>query len=360
MKLLTIGGATHDMYLINNSLQTIDLHNMPYIILQADSKIEIEKIVSAIGGGAANSAVSFKRLGFDVSIVCQVGDDDAGRRVKKELETQQINTEYVCTSSTGLTGISCIIPAPHGKRTILVFRGVNATLSESQIPFAQLNKFDQLYVTSLSGESSKLLLTIAQKAHELNIPIATNPGGSQLAFGQGATVLFESLPFIDILILNAQEAEQFMHTFASQALKSAQLINPEINEPHLLAKNHSKTFDCVSYCATILAHGPSVVAVTNGAEGVYVATKNRILFHPGFPINVTNTVGAGDSFGSCFVASLAEKKSIEQALVNGMLNSASVISHTNAQEGLLTKAELEKKAAQEGINKIQSFNFELI
>lgn len=357
MKILTIGGATHDMYLINNNLQTIDLHNMPYIILQADSKIEIEKIVSTIGGGATNSAVSFKRLGFDVSIVCQVGTDDAGRMIKKELEAQLIDTEYVFINSKGSTGISCIIPAPNGKRTILVFRGVNTSLNESQLPIDRLHEFDQLYVTSLSGESSKLLLTIAQKAHELNIPIATNPGGSQLAFGQGATILFESLPFVDVLILNAQEAEQFMHTLAPQALKSAQLINPEINGPLLLAKNHSKTFDCVSYCATILAQGPSVVAVTNGAEGVYVATQNKILFHPSFPINVTNTVGAGDSFGSCFVASLAQKQSIEQALVNGMINSASVISHSNAQEGLLTKTELEKKAAHAGIKKIQSFSF---
>ena len=357
MKLLTIGGATHDMYLINSSLRTIDLHNMPYIILQADSKIEIEKIESAIGGGATNSAVSFKRLGFDVSIVCQVANDDAGRMIKKELEAQHIYTKYVSTSSTGATGISCIIPAPDGRRTILVYRGVNSTLTESQLPLAQLHEFNQLYVTSLSGESSKLLRTIAQKAHELTIPIATNPGGSQLAFGEGATVLFESLPFLDILILNAQEAEQFMHTLPKETLRSAQIINSHENLPNLLSENHSKTFNCISYCATILDQGPSIVVVTNGAEGVYVATKNRILFHPSFPITVTNTVGAGDSFGSCFVASLAEKKSIEQALVNGMLNSASVISHSNAQEGLLTKAELEKKAAHAGISKIQSFNF---
>ncbi len=359
MKLLTIGGATHDMYLINNTFQTIELQNMPYIILQADSKIEIEKIVSAIGGGATNCAVSFKRLGFDVSIVCQIGNDDAGKMITKQLAAEHINTEFVVTSATGQTGISCIIPAPHGKRTILAYRGVNATLKEQQLPLDRLKEFDQLYVTSLSGESSQLLLPIAQKAHELKIPLATNPGGSQLAAGEGAAILYKSLRFLTVLILNAQEAEQFMHTLPKKALSSAQLINKEKIMPELLGSNQPATFDLVSYFATILSLGPAIVVVTNGAEGVYVATKNTIIFHPSFPITVTNTVGAGDSFGSCFVASLALKKSIEQALINGMLNSASVISHANAQEGLLTVNELEKRAAKVGMQQIKKFVFTL-
>ena len=47
-----------------------------------------------------------------------------------------------------------------------------------------------------------------------------------------------------------------------------------------------------------LASGPAVVVVTRGANGVYAASANLELHRPAIPIDLVDTVGAGDSFTS--------------------------------------------------------------
>ena len=42
--------------------------------------------------------------------------------------------------------------------------------------------------------------------------------------------------------------------------------------------------------------GPKTVVITNGSNGVYVATEKEIIFHPSIKTKVVDTVGAGDSW----------------------------------------------------------------
>ncbi|HEX2978434.1 MAG TPA: carbohydrate kinase family protein [Candidatus Babeliales bacterium] len=340
--MLTIGGATQDIYIVPKQLETLNLKGTSYLALEVDTKIELDTILYSTGGGATNSAVSFSRLGFQTFINCLIGNDLAAHAIIQKLEQENVNTSYVHTTDESQTGRSFIIPSAGGKRTILSFRGANTNLRREHLPLSILKQFDLVYITSLSDAAAHLLLPIALKARELGVKIATNPGGSQLKAGTGAKVLFESLNAIDILILNAQEAELFMGTISKEYLKSGSPIGQKTNNlPPLL--HGTSCFSLLDYCATVIAQGPKIVVVTNGADGVYVATQNEILFHPALKIDVINTVGAGDSFGSCFVASIMQGKSVELALMNGMINSGSVLLHHDAKEGLLTQHALERK-----------------
>ena len=47
-----------------------------------------------------------------------------------------------------------------------------------------------------------------------------------------------------------------------------------------------------------LACGPALVVVTRGAAGVYAVSANLELHPPAMPIDLVDTVGAGDSFTS--------------------------------------------------------------
>ena len=73
---------------------------------------------------------------------------------------------------------------------------------------------------------------------------------------------------------------------------------------------------------------------------------------------MVNTLGAGDAFGSCFAASIFLKKSVEQALVNGIINATSVISYLDAKTGLLNAAALEQRAREVGLGNILRFALE--
>ena len=123
-----------------------------------------------------------------------------------------------------------------------------------------------------------------------------------------------------ILILNQEEAEQFMESLF-----------------------HERRFNLQGFCREILQQGVRIVVVTNGAAGVTVATKEKWYFHPSIPVPVVNTLGAGDAFGSCFAASIYLGTSVPEAMTAGLLNSASVISYPDAKTGLLTQSQLAEK-----------------
>ena len=89
-----------------------------------------------------------------------------------------------------------------------------------------------------------------------------------------------------------------------------------------------------------------------------VTTKNKILFHPAIKTDVVDTLGAGDSFGSCFVGCLLHKFKIEKALKAGIINSSSVIQKIGAKPGLLSLKSLEQKLKKFKGNLIQTFDLD--
>jgi sugar/nucleoside kinase (ribokinase family) len=365
MKILTIGGATQDIFILYEDAETLHLHTKrgkeSYLLLKEGGKLEVKELIYSSGGGANNAAFSFKKQGFDVSPVLKVANDEQGTFVIDKLKEAGINTQYV-VSVAGHTGLSFIIPSLEHDRTVFAFRGVNGTMSEEDIPFDDFDQYNYLYITSLSGGSSQLLLSITQQAKKLQIPVAINPGASQLV--AGAPTLCKSLLNIDILIINSSEAKKFMLSLAhanehlhTTLKKKGKKIKTD-HRPILLEESiniEDIWFSINNFFQAVLAQGPRIVVVTNGAEGVYVATGQTVYFHPSLPIKVVNTLGAGDAFGSSFVGAIASGKSIESAIRHGICNAASVISFMDTKQGLLSMKELEKKAQELDPHLLQQF-----
>ncbi len=57
----------------------------------------------------------------------------------------------------------------------------------------------------------------------------------------------------------------------------------------------------------ILDYGPSVVAVTRGENGALAGSREALVDIPGIPVEVVDTVGAGDSFGAALIAALVDE-----------------------------------------------------
>ena len=184
-----------------------------------------------------------------------------------------------------------------------------------------------VYITSLSVETALLLPIITRFAQQHNIPIATNPGSSQLK--EHAASLRDCLNALDILILNAQEAAQLLST-----------ITPD------------QPFDLTRYMKTILGKGVRIVAVTKDIDGVWVAYNDTLYYHPSISVEIASTIGAGDAFGSAFTASIAQNYSIEESLVRGIINASSVIGSYDAKSGLLSKKELDDRMKKLGTSNI--------
>jgi len=356
-KVLTIGGATQDIYLHYEGADFISITKKDstsnYMLFESGEKIEVDNILYFTGGGATNSAISFKRLGFDTTCFCKIGEDVAGKKVLNELEKEGINTSKIVITKKHSSGTSFIINSLRRERTIFAYRGSNGYLEEKEIPFEQIKKSDQLYITSLSDNSAKLLPKIVETAKKNKVPVAINPGISQLK--KGTLTLKESLTNIDILILNSSEAKCFMvalvatdetykKAFAHKSNKktiSSNQTGPNLLQSPFLYENFY--FSIRKFFKEVLKMGPRIVVITDGSNGVYVATKDKIIFHPSIKADIVDTLGAGDSFGSCFVASLALDYNIEESLRNGIINASCVIGKMGAKPGLLTHKQLKEK-----------------
>jgi len=349
-KILTIGSGMHDVFMHYEGVETLHLHtkeeDFAYVCMRAGRKIELENLTYYCGGGATNSAVSFARAGFDVTILCKIGTDQAGAFILNQLKTEKINTAAIIQTDTAPTGTAFIIPGPQGNNAIFVHRGANITLTQSELSEDIIKKSDQLYITSLSGPTAPLLIPITELAKKHNIPVAANPGTSQLH--AGADYLKSALSGIDTLILNSYEAELLMTSLTITVPSIEIHYDHHETLPELLKKPLGSATTCFTlfqFFKQIHACGPRIIVVTNGAEGVYASDTQSVYFHPSIPIAIVSSIGAGDAFGSCFVAQLCNKKPIEDALRAGVINSASVITHRGTQTGLLTTDELNRQSA---------------
>ncbi len=366
-RVLTVGGALQDVFI------RYKIH--PTTTTTGGKKIDIKNPsdTSTIGGGAINTAISFSRLGYTTSTFSKIGNDDRGQFLIKKLQSEGVITDTIIMSQSEGTGISYIMPAIDGNTSVLIYRGANEFLKTEDIPQAALKQSNILYITSLNGESSDILLPLVKIAHENKVCVVVNPGSEQL---KGGVVKFnQSLPYIDILLLNETEAQYFMTSLIQQQPELKKLLNqsqqPLTNDNPPLIQAPLKTpdgsFMLSQFFKLVHAMGPKIVMVTNGADGAYVSTGQEIFYHAAIPTNVITTIGAGDAFGSCFVATLmknttfdkaiADKERIKQALRNGVINSTSVVSFLDANKALLNSEELEEYAQSTKMSLVQEFTF---
>jgi ribokinase len=350
-KIMTIGSAMQDVFLQYKGVETLHMHtkeeDLAYVCMRAGRKVEIQKPIYYCGGGAANSAVSFARAGFNVKTFFKIGTDNAGEFILNTLAKENVATNHVVKTEEAPTGQSFIIPGPQGNSAVLVYRGANITLLQTELPEAAIAESDYLYITSLSGPAAPLLISITHMAKKYNKPVAANPGTSQLH--AGAEFLKEALSGIDILILNSYEAELLM---TSLSLKLPPLETPKpLNEalPELLKKPLGSATTCFTlpqFFKAVHQCGPHTIVVTNGAEGVYASDKTAIYFHPSIRITIASSIGAGDAFGSSFISQIINNISIENALRAGIINSASVIEQLGTQSGLLAENEITRRCTE--------------
>lgn len=360
-KVLTIGAATQDIIVKFPQEATVDVSNNAhaYTTFKDGSKIEIEELFYTQGGGATNSAVSLSKQGFQVQTFFTIGNDQAGTHIIKALKKERVAVSHdVCDQEP--TGTSFIFPS-HKDRIIFTYRGANNSFDYTKIPDLIFQELRGLYITSLTGKASESLAQIISKARkkdqEGTLKVAVNPGTSQL--NSPTCSLKAALHQIDLLILNSEEMKLFMSRLAPRFFCSTG--KGIIKEgPPLLANTLSYqkiSFTFYEYCKALLDYGIKRIVVTDGKHGVYVANKDHVFFHPALPVNLVNTVGAGDAFGSTFFGSLLQRDSLETAIKKGIINASSVILHYDAQSGLLTQQELEQRLKLLDTQLLQKFSW---
>lgn len=308
---ISIGSAVQDVFL-NSKHFRVMAHSQfgvgEGLCVPFGSKIAVDKMVFASGGGATNAAVTFARQGFRTACIGRVGDDEHGRMILDELRREGIDAKYVHMESDQMTGFSVVLVADRGERTILFYRGEGEHWQTDQVPWGQLQA-KWCYVNSLGG-SEEMLAAITAWARQEGAHLATNPGGKEL--GLGLERLIPYWKHFDIVGMNQEEA--------------AGLTGIPYDQPEQIFK---KMDDVIG----------GIFIMTRGQEGS-VVSDGHFIYSADIPRQeAVERTGAGDAFHSGFVAEFMRSGSIEKSIQRGTANATSVVMQYGAKAGVLRKNE---------------------
>lgn len=308
-RILSLGAALQDVYLIDHDdlIPTEIGEEAIFGKVLVGSKVDIDRISYEVGGGGVNSAITFARNGHQAILMTNIARDPAGAAVVKTLARESIDDSYLNFLERKTTGTSVILlDSKSGERTILTCRGASEQFGNFEPKDLELIQPDWLYVTTLRGDM-ETIARFFKKAHDMGVKVMFNPGVREL---ERAIDLTKLLKYVDVLNVNKYEASQ---------------IVPGVMLTELL-------YRLQSYVNTAI--------ITDGPMGG-IAGDSREVYRFGIyeDKKVRDATGAGDAFGSGFLAALAAGKSFKSALVFASANSTAVVSRLGANRGILDGSE---------------------
>ena len=257
--------------------------------------------VFGLGGKGFNQAVTAARMGVDVVMVGCVGADTDGDLLLQALRDEQIDASYVRRSELP-TGRAHIVVDAKGRNSIVVVPGANAATS---FPSAALEGAD---------------VVLAQLECPLDVVMAA------MAAGRSRGV---------VTILNPAPARPLTDDLV-------ELVDYLVPNEH-----EAKGLGQVAY------HGTAVV--TGGERGALVLVpgqdQRRV---QAFSVPVVDSTGAGDAFCGCFAASLAERRTVGDALRRAAAAGACAVTRVGAFASLPTRDDVEQLLDQAPNNEAQS------
>src|SRR3989344_8882524 len=309
LELLTVGDVTLDVFIEpteSESFCRID-DKESLICFTYGEKIPVKEMEYSLGGNAANNAVGTKRLGVKVGLVSTLGGDGVGNQIVEKLEKEGVDMSWVVQQPTATSNYSTVIRYG-GERTIFTYHAPRSYEFPVHLPVTPW-----IYLTSM-GETFQPfynhILDFLNTNKDAGIKLAFNPGSRQMRVG--LDVLKPVLELCYIIYVNRQKAEK--------------LTNFE--------DSHNKEKELLENLSNL---GPKVCIVTDGAGGSYIYDSlNKKFYKAGvLPVDAYERTGAGDAYGAGCISALIKGKSIQEALLWGTVNSASVIGYVGSQKGLL-------------------------
>lgn len=346
VKIFTIGSATFDIF-VKPTDQAILAMTRPqtsekWLCLKYGGKVKIDTVTETFGGGAANTAIAFSRLGLEAYFVGKVGAD-YGDRVIENLEHDKVHTYYARKTKDDKTGFSTIINTLDGDRTVLGYAGANRLFTAKDLPLDRLAEADWIFLNHISGDSAGILAAVTRLMdRHPRIGLAWNPGYEQLSAGLKRWE--KLLRHTDLLFVNKEEAALFSGRHFHPAAIRQEVPGCHVHTRHSFLPPYAD--DVTEIMMEFFKYGVKTAIVTDGRNGSQASDGKRLYFCPVITTKRVDTLGAGDAFASGFTAAVIADKDLKTALKSGTINANSVVSQYGAQAGLLPKDTLAKRLAE--------------
>ncbi|MGZ3316795.1 MAG: carbohydrate kinase family protein, partial [Isosphaeraceae bacterium] len=231
-----------------------------------------------LGGAPSNFTYQCRSLGADARLVTRVGDDALGREVRERFRLLGLPTETVQIDPGFPTGTVGVALAEGGQPRFTIHEHVAwDRIMADENSLATAVRADAVCFGSLSQRSEPARTAIR------SLVSATRPGALRLFDVNlrppfvDREVIADSLTLANALKLNDQELPELTAMFG---------LSASVRE---------------SMAELADRFGLLLVALTRGARGGLLLADGVWSDHPGRPVTVSDTIGAGDAFTAALV-----------------------------------------------------------
>ncbi|MGC1106869.1 MAG: carbohydrate kinase family protein [Candidatus Acidiferrales bacterium] len=268
---------------------TVDFFALVPRLLGPEEKTNAKRLEIHAGGVTANNLTQVARLGAKAGWLGLLGDDDNGRIIQKAFLGDGMDISGIEVVKGERSSLAWIPVDMEGERCIYMFPNVTGKISIHQV----LTRFAPHIKSAkhFHSEASQLPLTPVRQAMEV-------------ARDAGVRVLFDvdvSPNFFCQCNLGTQEE-------LLAALKFADVLKP----CKAAARELTGEDDHERMARKLLRIGPGVVAITLGANGCLLASKDQTVHVPAFTVKPVDTTGAGDAFMGGLSYGLLQKWDLER------------------------------------------------
>lgn len=266
-----------------------------------------------LGGNGANTVYVLANLGVPTALCSATGTDELSDILVGWLQEKPIDLRGLVRKPDG-TAVDTIILDDQRSRIAFYYPGYFPQYQYSEFPAELLDEANVLLITGyvlLPGFRPQGYQKLLQDARQKNIITALDIGP---AIGNPAALheITPMLPDIDYLIAN--EYELSVCAGVTGVTAGAQKL---------------------------LDAGASCVVIKQGAEGASLFKRQHTITVDGFPVDVTHTVGAGDSFNAGFLYGVQQGMELWDAAYFGNATAALVLQSGRGIPGAPTLAQVQ-------------------
>jgi 2-dehydro-3-deoxygluconokinase len=275
----------------------------------------------SFGGAESNVAIGLARLGHGVAWISALGNDQFGDMIQREISSEGVQV-VTLRDDQRPTGLMVKTLSAGEDRLVRYYRSDSAAsaLRAEDLPADLIASARILHLTgitpALSTSTREMTLRVALMAREAGVTVSLDINYRPALWSEAlaAAVLRELISHCDIVLGSPDELG--------------------------LLFDHSGTHEQLA--RRLSEFGPSCVVVKDGERGASMLIDGEWIHQPAFPVDVVDTVGAGDGFVAGFLSELLDGSSPNAQLRTAVVTGALCCTHPGDWQGFPSRDQLKQ------------------
>lgn len=270
----------------------------------------------SFGGAESNVAIGLARLGHSVTWMSALGDDAFGDMIEREISAEGVHV-IAPRDSARPTGLMVKNVSIGDTRLVRYYRSGSAAsvMGPEDLDHTRIGGSRILHLTGITP-------ALSTTTRELSLAAAAS------AKEQGVLVSF------DLNYRPALWSEALASAVMRELIALSDIVFGSPDELALIVDRHASH---EQLARGVGEFGPRCVVVKDGERGAGMVVDGDWWEQPAHPVDVVDTVGAGDGFVAGFLSEVLERSSPESQLQTAVITGALCCTHRGDWQGFPTR-----------------------